>query len=395
MELTDLRSHRVGILMSGGLACTAVGLWLAENNVDTVAFVADLGQTTPYPAVEAAELLTRQGMKTHVIDLREQLAELHLELVKYQATHDGGYWNTTGAARAALVSGLAGPLRAMDCTVLAHGCVGGGNDQRRFARYTETLAPGLAVFAPWIHGWLLERFPNRQSMTDYLLDRQMPADYGRFVDYSVDENLGGIAHEGTQLEQLSTPARVLDPIMTVWPHAAPDETRQLRIRFVAGRPAEINGEPVSALQAVLLANELGGRGGVPPRSVMENRVNGTKCRGVYEAPGLEVLGQCVAALYQLSLDKAASELMHLLSRHLGRAVYEGRLYDTATRAARASADLLGASATGTVTVEVYKGNIFVSDLSLAADSPGVAQQTRFDRGGHQWAVTARAVTGRA
>jgi argininosuccinate synthase len=273
--------------------------------------------------------------------------------------------------------------------VLAHGCVGGGNDQGRFAHYTETLAPGLAVFAPWTQGWLLERFPNRQSMTDYLLDRGMPASYGKFVDYSVEENLGGIAHEGTQLEQLSTPARVLDPIMTVWPQAAPDQTGQLRIRFVAGRPVEIDGKPVSALQAVLLANQLGGSGGVPPRSVVENRVNGTKCRGVYEAPGLEVLGQCVAALYQLSLDKSASELLHWLSRQLGRAVYEGRLYDTATVAARASADSLATSATGTATVEVYKGNVFVGDLSLAAKSSGVAQQTRFDRGGHHWAVAAR------
>jgi argininosuccinate synthase len=389
MELTDLRSRRVGILMSGGLSCTAVGLWLAENGVDTVAFVADLGQTTPYPAAEAAELLTSQGVKTQIVDLREQLAELYVELVKYQATHDGGYWNTTSASRAVLVSGMAGPLRAMGCTVLAHGCVGGGNDQGRFARYTETLAPGLAVFAPWTQAWLLERFPNRQSMTDYLLDRGMPVGYGTFVDYSVEENLGGIAHEGTQLEQPTTPARALDPIMTVWPQAAPDETQQVRICFVAGRPVEINGEPVSALQAVLLANELGGRGGVPPRRVMENRVNGTKGRGVYEAPGLEVLGQCVGALYQLSLDRAASELMHWLSRHLGRAVYEGRLYDPATLAARASADLLAASATGTVTVEVYKGNIFVSDLSLAAESPGIGQQTRFDRGGRHWGVAER------
>ncbi len=389
MELAELRSHRVGILMSGGLSCTAVGLWLAENGVDTVAFVADLGQTTPYSAAEAAELLTSQGVKTQLVDLREQLADLYLEFVKYQATHDGGYWNTTGASRAVLVSGLADPLRAAGCTVLAHGCVGGGNDQGRFARYTATLAPELAVFAPWTQGWLLERFPSRQSMTDYLLDRGMPDGYGKFVDYSVEENLGGIAHEGSQLERISTPARVLDPIMTVWPHDAPDETEQLRIRFVAGRPAEINGEPVSALRAVLLANELGGRGGVPPRSVMENRVNGTKCRGLYEAPGLEVLGQCVAALYQLSLDKPASELMHWLSRRLGQAMYEGRLHDTATLAARASADSLAASATGSLTVEVYKGNILVSELGLATEPPGVAQQTRFDRGGHHWAVAPR------
>lgn len=386
MNLAELRSHRVGILMSGGLSCTAVGLWLAENGVETIAYVADLGQTTPYSASETVELLDGQGVKTQAVDLRAQLADLYLDFVKYQATHDGGYWNTTGASRAALVSGLADSLLADGCTVLAHGCVGGGNDQGRFARYTEALAPGLTVFAPWTRDWLLERFPDRQSMTDYLLARGMPASYTRYVDYSVEENFGGIAHESTELERVSTPARVVEPIMTVWPHAARDEPEALRIRFVAGRPVEINDEPVSPLRAILLANEFGGRGGIPPRSVVENRVNGTKCRGVYEAPGLELLGQSLTALYQLCLDKAGAELMHSLSRMLGRAVYAGRLYDPATLAARAAADALAASATGSVTVELYKGNIFVNELSLATESPGVAQQTRFDQGGHHWQV---------
>ncbi|MGE5828811.1 MAG: argininosuccinate synthase domain-containing protein, partial [Micromonosporaceae bacterium] len=275
MKLGDLQSHRVGVLMSGGLSCTAVGLWLAENGVETIAFVADLGQSTPYRAAETAELLDRQGVKTHLVDVREQLADLYLEFVKYQATHDGGYWNTTGASRAALVSGLADSLRAAGCTVMAHGCVGGGNDQGRFARYAAALAPGLVVFTPWTHDWLVQRFPNRQSMSDYVLARGMPAVYTRFVGYSVDENLGGIAHESAELERVSTSARTIDPIMTVWPHAAPDETEMLCVRFVAGRPVEINGEPVSPLRAVLLANEFGGRGGIPPRSVVENRVNGT------------------------------------------------------------------------------------------------------------------------
>ncbi len=386
MKLAELRDHRVGMLVSGGLSCTTVCLWLAESGIDLVAFVADLGQTTPYSAAETAELLISQGVKTQLVDLRAQLADIYLELVKYQARHDGGYWNTTGVSRAVLVSGLADPLHEAACTVLAHGCVGGGNDQGRFARYTATVAPELAVFAPWTHDWLLERFPDRQAMADYLRDRGMPAGYALFADYSVEENLGGIAHESTLLEQVSTPARMLDPIMTLWPQAAPDETNRLRIRFAAGRPVEIDGEPVLALQAMLRANALGGGGGVPPRSVMENRVNGTKCRGVYEAPGLEVLGQCVAALYQLSLDKAGSELRWWLSHHLGRAVYEGRLYDPATLAARASAESLAAITSGTVTVEVYKGNIFVSELGLADEASGVAQQTRFSAGGHHWQV---------
>jgi argininosuccinate synthase len=388
MDLVELQERRVGMLMSGGLSCTAVGLWLAENGVDTISYVADIGQHYPFTATELAEVLDRQGLKTQVVDLRARMAEFYMHLLRYQATYEGAYWNTTSGSRAALVSGLAEPLRAAGCTVLAHGCVGGGNDQGRFARYTAAVAPDLTVFTPWTHDWLLERFPNRQSMTDFLADRGVHGALLGFTDYSVDGNLGGWSHDGGDLESLTTPVRVVDPLMTTWPEAAPDKAEPFRVRFVAAQPVEINGRPVSALSGLLLANQIGGRNGVPMRSLVENRVNGTKCRGVYEAPGLDSLGHCLAALYQVTLDRATSDLMHALSRQIGRAVYEGRWYDPATLAARAAADALAVNATGTVEAEIYKGNIIVNNLSAVGEVPGVARQTRFGQGGHFWQVPA-------
>jgi argininosuccinate synthase len=392
MEIDELRRHRVGILMSGGLSCTALGAWLAENGVETVSYVADLGQQTPFPAVVLADLLARQGLRTEVVDLREPMAELYLDLVKYQARYDGGYWNTTSASRATLMAGLAGPARAAGCTVLAHGCVGGGNDQGRFARYGAALASDLTMFTPWTHNWLVERFPNRQSMTEYLANRGFPSEFGRFTNYSIDENLGGVSHDGEELERLTVSARAIEPIMTRWPSAARDAVEAFRVRFVKGRPVEINGEQTSPLTSILLANEIGGRNGISMRSVVENRVNGTKCRGVYEAPGLEVLGQCLAALYQVTLDKSATDLLRSLSHQLGRAVYEGRLHDTASRAARAAADLLAVNANGIVEVDLYKGSIVVSELHPDSGAAGAAQQTRFRNGGHYWHTELRAAS---
>jgi argininosuccinate synthase len=383
MQLADLRRRRVGVLMSGGLSCTALGVWLAEHGVDTVGYVADIGQRAPLPPADLADLLARHGLETKLVDLRPRLAELCLDLVKYQATYDGGYWNTTSGSRAALVAGLADPLRAGGCTVLAHGCVGGGNDQARFARYAAALAPDLTVFTPWTHDWLLEQFPDRRSMADCLVAHGFPDEVTGLVTYSIDGNLGGVAHDGDGLECLDTPVRALRPLMTRWPREAPDDAETVRIRFVAGRPVDVNGEQVGALRGMLLANEIGGRNGIPVRTVVENRVNGTKCRGVYEAPGLELLGQSLAALYQATLDGPATELLHSLSRQLGRAVYEGRLLDTATVAARAAMDVLALHATGTVEVDLYRGGILVHELHPDR-APGVVQQTRFRNGGHRW-----------
>lgn len=389
MELAELRRHRVGILMSGGLSCTAVGLWLAENGVETVCYIADLGQRAPFAPATLAALLERQGLATQIVDLRTQMAELYIDLVKCQARYEGGYWNTTSASRATLVNGLVDPLRARDCTVLAHGCVGGGNDEARFARYTAAVAPDLTVFSPWTHGWLLDRFPDRQSMAAYLLEHGLPAEFARFVGYSIDENLGGIAHDGDDLERLSTSARVVEPLMTQWPEEAKDAVQEFRVEFIDGRPVNVNGEQVSPLRCLLVANEIGGQSGIPVRTLVENRVNGTKCRGVYEAPGLDVLGQCLAALYQVTLDKAATELLHVLSRQLGRAAYEGRLFDTATRALRAAADQLALNAAGTVSVHLYKGNIMVNELCPHEGAADVVYQTRFGHGGHHWHTQSR------
>jgi len=387
MDLTALREHRVGVLASGGLSATTIGAWLAENGVDTVSYVADIGQDVPFGAAELSGLLDEQGLPNRVVDLRGEMAETDLDLIRYQATYDGGYWNTTGAARGeVLVAGLAGELRTDGCTVLVHGCVGGGNDQARFARYGAALASDLTVFTPWTQPWLLERFPSRASMTEYLLELGYPKSFADYTDYSVDGNLGGYSHESCDLEELDTRSDVITPIMTRWPQQAPDTAETFRVRFSGGRPVDIDGLAVDAVQAVLAANEAGRRNGISLLSVVENRVNGTKCRGVYEAPGLEVLGRCLNALYQTTLDKDATELARTLFQRLGRATYEGTMLEPAALAARAAADLLTQRATGTIEVDLYKGNVIVSGVREIADLPGTERQTRFTNGGHAWHV---------
>lgn len=386
MDLTALREHRVGVLASGGLSATAVGAWLADNGVDAVSYIADIGQDVPFSPAELSELLARQGVANRVVDLRTQMATTYLELIRHQATYEGGYWNTTGAARRSLVAGLAKELLADGRTVLVHGCVGGGNDQARFARYCATLAPELEVFTPWTRPWLLEQFPNRAAMTDYLLERGYPTVFANYTGYSVDGNMGGYSHESAELEALDTRSDLVSPILTTWPQHAADTTEAFQVRFVNGIPVEINDQPVNSVEAIAIANAAGGRNGISLRSVVENRVNGTKCRGVYEAPGLEVLGRSLDALYQVVLDKEATELARTLFDRLGRATYEGKLFSPAALAAQVAANDLTERATGTVTVDLYKGSVLVNSVSDLTDRPGAEQQTRFTNGGHAWHI---------
>ena len=126
-----------------------------------------------------------------IVDLREAMAQACFEVLKAQATYDGGYWNSTGIGRAVTVRGLLPELKKRGCTVLAHGATGRGNDQMRFERYTNVLAPEMKVYAPWRDPKLLKEFPGRTQMVDYLARFGIQAFAGGRKKYSTDANLAG------------------------------------------------------------------------------------------------------------------------------------------------------------------------------------------------------------
>ena len=140
------------------------------------------------------------GAETIVVDVKKEMAEICFETIKASATYDGGYWNTTGIARAVTVQGIVKAMKARGVNVLAHGATGRGNDQMRFERYTRSLAPEMEVYAPWRDAELLQEFPGRTEMADYLAKFDIPAVIGMKKKYSTDANLAGLSHEAEDLD---------------------------------------------------------------------------------------------------------------------------------------------------------------------------------------------------
>jgi argininosuccinate synthase len=384
MYVGSLAERRVGVLQGGGLSSTALGIWLAERGVDAYHLVADIGQA-PAAELEATVAAWRaRGVPAALVDLRAPMAGLALDLVRYQARHDGGYWNTTGAARLVLVEHLAPRLVAEGRTVLAHGCVGGGNDQRRFARYTARFAPGLQVYAPWTDPDALRRFPGREAMLEAVQRAGLPLDAGSGADWSTDASLAGASHESAALEDLAVPvdAGTLRPRWSRWPADAPGEPAIATVTVTEGRITDIDGSGPDPVAILRRAGELGARHGVWLRDVVERRIIGTVCRGVYEAPALEVLGAAWQRVLQTSLDQPSRALYDQLSATLGAAVYEAWYADPAALSARAALDALLQRASATVTLTLHRGTARPTAVDVTAS--GALQQTRFGTGGNRW-----------
>ncbi len=362
MLLNELKGHKVGICVSGGLDSKTVTSRLLEAGVDCMGFTADLAQPDEVDISSVVEKMRPTGAETIVVDLKDEMAKACLMMVRAQAMYDGGYWNTTGIARAVTVKGLIKAMKKHGCTVLAHGATGRGNDQLRFERYTNVLAPEMSVYAPWRDPELLKQFPGRKEMVAYLESKGIEASVGPRKRYSTDANLAGLSHEAEDLESLETPCTIVSPIMCVWPHDAPEETVTATLRFEQGVCVELNGERLEPLALMLKANALAGKYGVGLKNALENRVIGTKSRGVYEAPGLELLGTGLRAVYQATMDRRSTGLFHAMSRLVAEQIYDGRLYDPGARASMAGIDVLAEYATGTVDLGMYRGHLYFQAL---------------------------------
>jgi len=368
VTVNDLKGQTVAFAASGGLDSCTITKWLTENGVKVVCFTADMAQPDETNFADVEKRMRASGAADFIaLDLKPAIAEAGLEIIQAQACYEGRYWNTTGIGRHVIVAGMVKAMRQRGIKVLSHGATGRGNDQVRFQLCTNMLAPDFQVYAPWRDELFLKRFGGRSEMIDYCLERKLPIKASKDAPYSTDANLLGLTHEAGKLESLETGPWFITPGMGVLPKNAPDQPEKVAVRFEAGRPVALNGKKVDAFQAISLANQIGGRSGVGIAThLVENRYVGVKSRGVYEAPGMELLGSAYAYLLQLVLDRRGRELFDQLSLFLSKQIYQGYGFDLASHMARQALATVVKLATGTITLNLYKGQVY---FAAATDVP--------------------------
>ncbi len=359
MELADLKGQKIMLAVSGGLDSCTITHWLVEQGVEVVAYTADLGQPDEKNIEDVRDRMLACGASKMILeDLIDPICRVGLQLVQSQARYEGGYWNTTGIARHVTVAGMLPHMQERGIHIMGHGATGRGNDQVRFQLAAQMLSPQIEVYAPWRDPAFLASFGGRKEMIDYCQGHGLPITATHDKPYSTDANILGLTHEAGQLEDLTTSVALIEPGMGTFPQSAPDTAEVFTVRFEKGDPVSINGEAISPRQAIEQSNTIGGSHGIGiGLHAVENRFVGIKSRGVYEAPALELLGQCYEYLLQLVLDRRARKIFSPISAFISEQIYQGYWFDTATQASWKLIEHLNGLATGTISVSLYKGQV--------------------------------------
>ena len=367
-ELKAKGFEAIGGAVSGGLDSCTVTHWLSTRGFTVHCYTVDLGQPDEENLDDVTSRMTACGAEdAAIVPGMKPLAEAGLKVIQAQARYEGGYWNTTGIARPVTVAAILPELSRADIKVLFHGATGRGNDQVRFQLAANVLDPEVEVYAPWRDPEFVAEFPGRQEMVDYCRANELPIRPAGEARYSTDANFLGLTHEAGDLEDVRIPPGFVEPGMGVWPWDAPNEYEIATVRWEAGAPVELNGERLDLIAMFEEANRVAGKHGVGiGQHVVENRFVGVKSRGIYEAPGVELLGQTYEYLLQFILDRRAREFFERISKTVSVQIYQGYWLDLATASATAALGPITRLATGTIAVRMHKGGVY---FESADDTP--------------------------
>ena len=171
--------------------------------------------------------------------------------------------------------------------------------------------------------------------------------------------------------------------MGVSPINAPDVPTYVTIDFDKGVPVALDGEKMSAKNIILGLNEIGGKNGVGIIDIVENRLVGMKCRGVYETPGGAILYKAHSVLESLCLDKLTMHEKQKLSVTFAELVYNGLWFSPLREALSAFVDKTQEKVTGKVRLKLYKGNMINagawSDYTLYSEEIATFGESDYDQ----------------
>lgn len=348
-------ANKVVLAYSGGLDTSVMVTWLREHGVKEVICVSvDLGQVENPKALEE-KALSSGASKFYNVNVEDEFIEDYaFKSLKADAKYENVYLLGTAIARPLISKVLVDVAKKEDTDVIVHGCTGKGNDQIRFELSIMALAPEITVIAPW-RIWDIK---SRSEEEAYAKEHDIELKVSKDEDYSMDENIWHLSHEGLDLEDPQNAADLEKILYWITPaERAVDKAEIVEIEFKNGNPIALNGEKLKGSDLVKKLNTIAGKHGIGIDDIVESRMVGMKSRGVYENPAASVLYFAHEKLETVTLHPDTLQYKEKIALDYAKLVYAGKWMTPLKEAMDAFIEKTQENVNGKVKVKLYKGSM--------------------------------------
>ena len=345
---------KVALAYSGGLdSSLCIELLRRKYKVSEIVPVnIDVGQG----AEEIAEARRKAAyLKVDVVevDARQEFTGEWLTRAIRSNSDYNGYPVSTSMTRQLVARIVAEEGVKRGCDALMEGSTGKGNDQYRMHNVFKMFAPELQVLVP---------------VRDFDMTRYEEEELCRHWDVPVTETITGGDDKTMWCRSIASGAVDLNQELPddIWmwlvpPEKAPDKPEEIRLRFAAGLPVELNGKERPLDEIISELNVVAGRNGVGLIDMFEDGIMALKSREIYEAPAAHVILKLHRDLEQQCLTKEEIQYKKNIDATWAYMTYHGEWYHPLKKALDSFIEATQGVVNGLYRVKLYKGNVRIAE----------------------------------
>jgi argininosuccinate synthase len=344
--------ERIILGYSGGVDASVAIKWLADTYAaDVIAVTLDIGQGRELADIRERALAIG-AVRCHVMDVREEFVRDYIvPALQAGALYEDRYPLATALGRPLIAKWLVEIARMEGATAIAHGCVGKDNDRVRLETSIRALDPDIRIIAP-PRLWTM----TREETVEYARALKIPVPAPSDSAYIIDANLWGRSIERGPLEDPWREPPEAIYTLTRGPLECPDEPAYVEIEFESGVPVRANGIEMPLTELIESLETIAGAHGIGRLDMVENGVDGSKSREVYEAPAAVVLHTAHRELEQFVIARDLERVKHDLARTYADVVYNGLWFSQTREAIDAFVRIIQSRVTGSVRLKLFKGD---------------------------------------
>ncbi|MGX7589367.1 argininosuccinate synthase [Candidatus Vidania fulgoroideorum] len=362
--IKEIKKKRIGLAYSGGLDTRAALKWMNLNKNKVYTFFGDTGNVKKKKIkIIKKEALLLGAKEFYLINCKKKILKEGMKLLKCRAFNvysgTGIYFNTTPISRAVMGVLISKEMKKKNIKIWSDGSTYKGNDIERFFRYSYIVNKDLKIYKPWFDPRFIKKMGGRKEMSKYIgvIDNKK-------YNYSIDSNILGNTYEGGEIENLKFDITKIYFIMCKNIKKVKKKS-VFNIEFKNGSPYKFNKKKINSFISFFKEiNRISSKHKLGLSDQIEERIIGTKSRGIYEAPGMYLLHNVYERFISCIYNRSIIELYRNNGYSIGKLLYNGKWFDEETEIRKKISIMITKKINGYIEVMILNNNVFYLNTKI-------------------------------